>query len=80
MESTLKVSDLATLKWKFNSDDTFDMIFSWNRDSWCGLGFGKDVNVFHRLDEQRRYVDLQSGQPSGGGAGSLVNWVNYPQY
>lgn len=39
MESTLNIDNIAVMKWKYNIDDSFDMIIEWSKLSWLGIGF-----------------------------------------
>lgn len=43
MTASKTVSSSLVLKWKFNTDDTFDMCVSYKKKAWIGIGFGKGV-------------------------------------
>lgn len=53
MESVLNVGNMAVMRWKYNADNSFDMIWEWTKLSWVGIGFCPTVNfIFLLLDVQ----------------------------
>jgi len=46
MESVLNIGTVAVMRWKYNTDNSFDMIFEWNHMSWLGVGFCPTVIYF----------------------------------
>lgn len=46
MTSSIVVSSELTLKWKFNTDGTFEMCVCLSKKAWVGVGFGAGVKYF----------------------------------
>ena len=53
MTASVTVGSLVVLKWKFNTDDTFDMCVCLPKKAWVGIGFGSGVIFFTIILDER---------------------------
>lgn len=66
MTASVTVGNLVVLKWKFNTDDTFDMCVCLPKKAWVGIGFGAgmkggvDMFAINIIDGVPEILDLWS--------------------
>ena len=53
MTASVTVGNLVVLKWKFNTDDTFDLCVCLPKKAWVGIGFGAGVKFFSIILDER---------------------------